>query len=223
MQLPPYACMLTQTTPTESREEYTNATALLLIDVAEELFAEHGYDGASVREITAQAKTNLGAVTYHFGTKENLLKVILARGASKLNAERMRRFDAIEHARAKPKVEDVIRAFIEPAFSLLDTAHGVRFLRIQNDISAERTAVPRAVLAEHYDPCARQCVRLLARAAPHIDSLSLLWYFQFALGALLYSLTRPKRFPELRERDGKHVREMDEFVRFVSSAFNRRS
>ena len=202
-----------------SDEAPTNPTALLLIDVAEELFALLGYNGTSVRDIISKADVNLGAVTYHFGTKENLLKAILLRGATKLNEERMRRFDAIERLGAKAGVEEIIRAFIEPVYALLGTIRGVRFLRIQNDISAERTDVPREVLAEHYDPCARQCIRLLAQAAPHIEAESLLWYFQFILGALLYSITQSKRFPELRAHGDNHEREINELVRFVCNAF----
>ncbi|RZA13604.1 MAG: TetR/AcrR family transcriptional regulator, partial [Lysobacteraceae bacterium] len=43
-------------------------TPALLLDTAEELFARRGYNGASIRDITAAAGANLGAVTYHFGT-----------------------------------------------------------------------------------------------------------------------------------------------------------
>ena len=218
----PYVCMSPMNDKVESAVEYANPTALLLIDVAEELFALHGYNAASVRDITTQAKVNLGAMTYHFGTKENLLKAILHRGATSLNAERMRRFDELNRARAKPKVAEVIRAFIEPAFALLDTAHGVRFLRIQNDISAERTDVPRAILAEHYDPCALEYMRHLGKAAPHLDQDALAWCFQFTLGAMLYSLTQPKRFLDMRSQGADHVREQEELVRFVTNALGGR-
>ena len=47
-------------------------TARAVLEAARELFALHGYDGTSVRAITSKAGANLGAVTYHFGTKENL-------------------------------------------------------------------------------------------------------------------------------------------------------
>ncbi|HUP18876.1 MAG TPA: TetR/AcrR family transcriptional regulator [Gemmatimonadota bacterium] len=47
-------------------------TASVLMDAARELFAERGFDGASVRAITERAGVNLGAVTYHFGSKEAL-------------------------------------------------------------------------------------------------------------------------------------------------------
>ncbi len=48
------------------------ATAAALIEAGRELFARRGYDGASVRAITARAGANLGAITYHFGSKRAL-------------------------------------------------------------------------------------------------------------------------------------------------------
>jgi AcrR family transcriptional regulator len=47
-------------------------TADTLVEVARRLFAAHGYDGTSVRAITAEADANLGAITYHFGSKREL-------------------------------------------------------------------------------------------------------------------------------------------------------
>jgi AcrR family transcriptional regulator len=48
-----------------------------LLRAAQRLFAERGYAGASVRLITAQARANLGAITYHFGSKERLHHAVL--------------------------------------------------------------------------------------------------------------------------------------------------
>lgn len=53
-------------------------TRAALIEAARALFAEQGYDGASVRAITGRAGANLGAVTYHFGSKEALYHEVLA-------------------------------------------------------------------------------------------------------------------------------------------------
>jgi AcrR family transcriptional regulator len=51
-----------------------------LLNKAEALFAQKGYDAVSVREITAAAHCNLAAVNYHFGNKQNLyLEVFRAR------------------------------------------------------------------------------------------------------------------------------------------------
>ncbi|CAB1059047.1 Transcriptional regulator, AcrR family [Olavius sp. associated proteobacterium Delta 1] len=43
-----------------------------LLDEAEDLFSQRGYHAVSVREITKAAESNLAAVNYHFGNKQNL-------------------------------------------------------------------------------------------------------------------------------------------------------
>jgi len=53
-----------------------NDTAAELICVATELFAKHGYEGTSIRMITDKADANLGAITYHFGSKEALYESV---------------------------------------------------------------------------------------------------------------------------------------------------
>lgn len=55
-----------------------SGTAGALIRAARELFALRGYDGTSVRAITARASANLGAITYHFGSKQALHDAIIA-------------------------------------------------------------------------------------------------------------------------------------------------
>jgi len=51
-------------------------TAEQLISAATQLFAERGYDGTSIRAITDRARSNLGAITYHFGSKEALYEAV---------------------------------------------------------------------------------------------------------------------------------------------------
>ena len=55
------------------------ATADRLLRSARRLFAARGYDQASVRAITHAAGANLGAVTYHFGSKWNLYAAVVDR------------------------------------------------------------------------------------------------------------------------------------------------
>jgi AcrR family transcriptional regulator len=52
-------------------------TRAALLAAARVLFARHGYDGASIKAITSRAHANLGAVTYHFATKERLYHEVL--------------------------------------------------------------------------------------------------------------------------------------------------
>lgn len=64
-----------------------NDTPERLIRAARRIFAEKGYDAASVREITAAASANLGAITYHFGSKQALYEAVLDRAMEPLSAK----------------------------------------------------------------------------------------------------------------------------------------
>ena len=64
---------------TPSAADPTPGTRERLLDAAERLFAERGFAGTSVREITDAAGANLGAVNYHFRSKENLYAEVFAR------------------------------------------------------------------------------------------------------------------------------------------------
>src|SRR6516225_5852882 len=84
-----------------------------LLDAAEALYAENGFDGVALRALTQRAGTNLGSVNYYFGSKENLFRDVVGRRLRPINA---RRLQALETALAKaganpPKLEEVLDAF----------------------------------------------------------------------------------------------------------------
>ena len=54
-------------------------TATRILDAAERLFVEHGFEATSLRTITQQAEVNLAAVNYHFGSKDALFQAVLVR------------------------------------------------------------------------------------------------------------------------------------------------
>ncbi len=86
-------------------------TAAALIQAARELFALHGYDGASVRAITARAGANLGAITYHFGSKEALHEAVIE-SVMGPGRERLARAAAGEGA-PLDRLEAAVRAFFD--------------------------------------------------------------------------------------------------------------
>jgi AcrR family transcriptional regulator len=57
-----------------------DTTRTALLDAGRRLFARRGYDGTSVRDIAREASANLGAVTYHFGSKRGLYEAVLKEG-----------------------------------------------------------------------------------------------------------------------------------------------
>jgi TetR/AcrR family transcriptional regulator len=82
-------------------------TRAALIAAARGVFARKGFDGASVREITRAADVNLGAITYHFGSKRGLYEAVLDAGLRPL-ADRVGSVvagDGSAHARMAAVVE----------------------------------------------------------------------------------------------------------------------
>jgi AcrR family transcriptional regulator len=55
----------------------TSDARRVLLEAGRRLFASRGFKGTSVRALTAEAGVNLGAVTYHFGSKEALYHAVL--------------------------------------------------------------------------------------------------------------------------------------------------
>jgi AcrR family transcriptional regulator len=87
------------------------ATPDALLRAARDLFAELGYDGTSVREITRRAGANLGAITYHFGSKEALYEAVVASVAEPLR----QRLAATADRAGTPleRIEYLVREFFD--------------------------------------------------------------------------------------------------------------
>lgn len=92
---------------------------------AREAFAQSGYDGASIRTITAAAGANLGAVTYHFGSKRALYEAVVEDVLGPL-ADRVVAAATSERA-PLDRAGDVVRAF----FAYFGSNHDVPRLMLQ--------------------------------------------------------------------------------------------
>jgi TetR/AcrR family transcriptional regulator, regulator of cefoperazone and chloramphenicol sensitivity len=76
---------MTQSTPDNDHQQ--PGTRERLLDAAERLFAARGFAGTSVREIAEEAGTNLGAINYHFRSKENLYAEVFSRRIARMREE----------------------------------------------------------------------------------------------------------------------------------------
>src|SRR2546421_12961401 len=102
-------------------------TKTRILDAAEVLFMEHGFEATSLRQITAAAGVNLAAVNYHFGSKEELFQAVLTRRLDPMNAERMALLDEYERDQAGEELscEKILAAMFIPALRLSrDTKRG---------------------------------------------------------------------------------------------------
>jgi len=93
-------------------------TRTRILDAAEELFMQHGFEATSMRQLTAKAGVNLAAVNYHFGSKDALIEAVFRRRLDPMNAARIAELEKLEG----PSPEAIIRAFIGPGLRLLEDA-----------------------------------------------------------------------------------------------------
>ncbi|HTN44938.1 MAG TPA: TetR family transcriptional regulator [Flavipsychrobacter sp.] len=88
----------------------------IILDVAQQLFADQGFAGTSVRDIAREADVNIAMISYYFGSKEKLLEAIFKRHAEVV---RLRLESIIHNAALSPvqKVEHLVDHYIEKYFS----------------------------------------------------------------------------------------------------------
>ncbi|MDI1316256.1 TetR/AcrR family transcriptional regulator [Flavobacterium sp.] len=54
-----------------------NDKQIEILQVAEKLFAEEGFDGTSIRDIAKKANVNIAMISYYFGSKEKMLEALV--------------------------------------------------------------------------------------------------------------------------------------------------
>jgi AcrR family transcriptional regulator len=165
----------------------TGDTKARILDAAEDIFIECGFEAMSLRQITSRADVNLAAVNYHFGSKEALIHAMLARRLDKLNVERLKlleRFDSLLGDRLT--CEHVLGAMFIPALRLSrdPRAGGPAFLRLLGRAYTDPSAFIHDFLNGHYADVAERFFSAFQRALPHLPREELGWRLHFAIGAL---------------------------------------
>ena len=123
-------------------EPAAEATRVKLLDAAAEVFAEAGYQRATIREICSRAGVNSALVNYHFGDKLELYSEMLRRLVAAMRVEAVR---AALHQDAPPEriLRDAITARLRGA-SAGDQA-GWLFKILTHEIAQPTPAMTRIV------------------------------------------------------------------------------
>jgi AcrR family transcriptional regulator len=159
-----------------------------ILAAAEVLFAQRGFDGASLRQLTAAAGVNLAAVNYHFGSKDKLVEQVFRRRLDALNASRLAALSRIAGA-ADTTVEDVLEAYIRPALDLSHDGSGSLFMRVLARAFAEHDDSLRQFLSANYGHVMRQFTAEFARLLPQLSKPELYWRIDLVTGALTHAMS----------------------------------
>jgi AcrR family transcriptional regulator len=190
-----------------------------ILGAAEELFAQHGFGGTSLRQVTSRADVNIAAVNYHFGSKENLVNEVFRRRMDGMSEIRLARLAAAQ-AEQPGELEPILAAFVEPALALAqDRNGGGAFIRVIARAYAEKNDGLRKFLSEQYGHVLREFGKAIAGCLPGLGKEELYWRLDFLAGALTYAMAdfglikRPAGVSEAAHR----ARAAEALIRFAAA------
>jgi len=167
-------------------------TRTRILDAAEELFMQHGFEGTSMRQLTSQAGANLAAVNYHFGSKDALIEAVFRRRLDPMNASRIAELDRLEkEAAGRPlSPETIIRAFVGASLRMIEDVKdgGRNFSRLLGRTYTDPQKQIRSLIGQLYAPVMARYKAAFERSLPQMPVDELVWRMHFMFGTLAYTL-----------------------------------
>lgn len=142
-------------------------TRLLL--AAGPVFAEKGFQGATVREICETAQVNIASVNYHFGDKESLY-VETVRRARQMRAEQYPMPEWPAGTPAEVRLRQFIKTMVERMLAEEETPWQLRLLMRE---VLEPTEACRQLVNEYFRPQMERMHQMLRELAPHVSDAML--------------------------------------------------
>lgn len=161
-----------------------------LLDAAEDLFAENGFEGTSVREITALAECNVAAVNYHFRGKENLYIEMFRHRMQRVRDIRLASIAKVmSDDAANVSLEELLgafaSAFLEP---FLDQSSGRRFMRLSLREMLDPHLPREMFYTETIEPVMSAMSGALTKLYPQLNEKEAMMSIQSIVAQLLHSM-----------------------------------
>ena len=204
----------------------SDQTRLAILDVAEGLFAELGYEGTSIRDIALQCNVQAAVVGYHFGTKAELFDAIVGRRAAIINEVRTRALDAqLGVLKGRPlRIEMLVENYVAPLLEA--TTHGEPGWRNFASLMGRLANSPRGteMVNKHYSKVAFRYMQEFRRALPKVPEGRLTDAFLYMVAAMLFVCADTGRWEAMVRHGNKKHRStraiLDHLVPFVTGGFS---
>lgn len=200
----------------KGRKDQAVSTAQRLLDAAERLFGEYGYNGVGTRALAKAAHVNLAATTYHFGSKKALYVETFLHRFRAVNSRRLELLAAADlkaHGEPLP-VECIVECMMRPSVDA-----GLEHPAFNKMVARTLVAPPKFLhqpLRAEFEPNFKVFIAALARALPAVPIDVLNLRLALALGAaLMFGVQMSaNRIPRDSKREAAFLKEL---VRFTSS------
>lgn len=197
-----------------------------MLEAAEALIAEKGFEAVSLRDITQKAGANVAAINYHFGSREGLLTLVMMRYVKPVSEERLARLDAAERNWGAKNVplEEVVDAFVRPLVSQVKKSELSErlFCRLLGRILGQQDEIMSSALEDSCRPVVERFMQAFSRVLPALTSEELIWRMHFMAGSMIHMLMHQEALYRLSGGvSGTPPVEttVARFIRFASAGF----
>ncbi|WP_083101048.1 TetR/AcrR family transcriptional regulator [Pseudophaeobacter leonis] len=176
------------------------ATRERIFDAAEQLFAERGFEGASIRDIARMAGVQGALVNHHGGSKEVLFATIVARRAdelSRLRLEALAQMQAQMQASGALTLRQTLSCFITPFID--KTLNGGAPWSAYGRLIAHVSSDPRwrHISEACFDPTVAVFLDEISKVLPQASRETLSTHFVFTVSSMLSLCTSRWRIEAL--------------------------
>lgn len=187
-----------------------------ILDAAENLFADKGFNGTSLREITSQAEVNLAAVNYHFGSKKELIKAVMSRYMNELSP-RLEVALTTVYMLENIELVDVFSAFIEPLLSLNDFKENgtSNFLQLLGRGYTDSQGFLRWFLTTQYPGVIDNFVLAVQKAYPELTAEEMFWRLHFTMGTVVFTMSSSDALIDIAKSDFERELQISDVIRNV--------
>lgn len=195
-----------------------------LLEAAEQLFADRGFEAVSVRDITQLAGANVAAVNYHFGSRDALIELVVTRYIAPVNEERLTRLDKVERKYGNKPVplEEIIDAFVRPLVGTVrksELSEPLFYKLIGRIFAMQGVGIP-AEIESQFKVLSERFTRALGKNLPAVPAEELVWRIHFMIGGMIHMLMQEELLHGMTQGvSGNLSMEaiLSRFIRFAAS------
>jgi len=179
------------------------ATRKRLIDATARLFAEHGYNGLTMRSVAQEANANLAAANYHFGSKDALVLEMLRERIQPINARRMELLNLAKSGNPNAQLSTftIFHSLIFPIGEEISKSVKLRSTLAQL-VARTFTEPVKFIEQMHHNffsQIAEVYHRELCLSHPHIPSKEIHWHLHLAVSSMLGALAQHRRLHDFTQ------------------------
>lgn len=173
-----------------------------LIEAAEELFCQRGYNDTSVRDIAAAADCNVASVNYYFGGKDSLYLEIWRRRLAQMRESRLASIDRVMSSGGQPQLEELLRShavsFFEP---LIEGDRQCRFINLMAREMIDPHLPREMFVAEMVNPVVSAMSKALMEICPWLNETTSGVVILLMVGQLIHAVCARELFEQSGQSD----------------------